>query len=44
LQDLKLGDYFVAEVEAPATEAAVIGSWFYQGKVLKEKVTIMAEY
>lgn len=41
---LKLGDHFTAEVEAPASEAAIVGSWFYQNKTLREKVVIMAEY
>ncbi len=43
-QELQLGDLFVAEVEAPASEAALVGSWFYRGKLLCEKVTTMAEY
>lgn len=41
---LTMGDHFTAEVQAPASEAAVVGSWFYQGKTLHEKVVIMAEY
>jgi hypothetical protein len=40
---VKLGQHLTIEVQAPATEAAIIGSWFYQGKVLSESVTIMGE-
>ncbi len=43
-QQLRVGELFKAEVEAPATEAAIVASWFYSGSSLKEHVVIMAEY
>lgn len=41
---LEYEDNFKVTVSIPASEAAIVGSFFYQNKTFTESVTIMAEY
>ena len=44
LSNLKYGEFLTTTASIPAQESTLLGSWFYQGKVFTESVTIMAEY
>lgn len=42
--ELEYEDNLTVSVSIPASEATILGSFFYQGKTVTESVTIMAEY
>ena len=44
IASLDYGDLYTVSISLPAEPNALIGSWFYKQKTLKESVTIMAEY
>ncbi len=44
VKGLKYGDYFKVSVEMPAKKNAIVGTWFYRNKTLRESVTILVEY
>lgn len=41
---LKYEDLFTVTISIPASEAALVGSFFFQDKIFTESSTIMAEY
>lgn len=41
---LQYGEIFKTTISTPAEENALVGGWFYRGKVISASVSIMAEY
>ncbi len=44
LSSLHYGDPLTVTVEAQADDNAILGTWFYRGRTLRETVVILGEY